>query len=220
LISRISTRDTPATPRGKNGRVSSVSLTVFLNRFLRPLPLGTTLCGPVAFVLQYLVIRVLLLGFSEPLLSSSSGLEDTLASALRSFSKQVLHKFPESVECHKGVSRVPHLTHSGLLPSGIGSLSGLDLQTVPKQRRVFLAILYLVRSRLSCRVYMRVHVPRRCLCRPVGRRMRLAEEQLSDTSGLDACAPSANRATSVPMSFHRRTRISSIRRTRPAVAIR
>jgi len=107
-------------------------LTVFLNRFLRPLPLGTILCGPIAFVLQYLVIRVLLLGFNEPLLSSSSVLEDVLASAFRSSSKQALHKFPASVECHRGVSCVPHLTHFGLLPSGIGFLSDRS-QRVHKQ---------------------------------------------------------------------------------------
>lgn len=101
--------------------VQGFSHTVFLNKFLRPLPLGTTLCGPIAFALQYLVILVLLLGFSEPLLSSSSALEDEFASAFRSSSKQALHKFPASVECHKGVSRVPHFAHSGLLPSGIDS---------------------------------------------------------------------------------------------------
>lgn len=152
-------------------------LTVFLNRFLRPLPLGTILCGPDAFELQYLVIRVLLLGFDEPLLSSSSALEDTLASAFRSSSKQVLHKLPASVECHRGVSRVPHLTHAGLLPSGIGSISVESVSSSENPgecrpgRPPHFVCLH-ARSRFTC------------VQAPTGRRMRLArEKQLSDPPG-------------------------------------
>jgi len=127
------------------------SLTVFLNRFLRPLPLGTILCGPVAFELQYFVIRVLLLGFNEPLLSSSSALEDTLASTFRSSSRQALHRLPASVECHRGVSRVPHLTHSGLLPSGIKSLGETTVSLPDDLDYHIMFTVSHVRSEYQCR---------------------------------------------------------------------